>query len=312
MAQVPNEGIWLQSRDSATTSSALNYFYLRRPDSDHIPTVSGAIGTEDSGTSGPIELTLSTLNGADTGDQIWLKCHSILGTYEANGIWTATVIDSTHVELIGSSFSNSFDVSPDSQCMSVQLAATEEDHVTSTSGVELQDDDVHATLVGMCYVGASHTINDTSEKRDCASWYNRGIKTCVKSFASDHTTTSTSYTELSSEIECEFVTWGKGDPVGTEDLQWSISGMVKNNTGGDGAALSVRFDAMTPVEPQETGMINSIVATNGLPFSDSGSKSDLTEGKHYATLVGKAITGGTVTVFGNTAPAASLTVRIPQ
>src|SRR5436305_2318874 len=100
---------------------------------------------------------------------------------------------------------------------------------------------IHYTLVGMCYIGSSQSGNDTATKRDCASWYNRGLKTCTNTFTTDHTTTSTTYVEVSSEIQCEFVTWGTGDPTSPSDLSWSISGMVKNGTGNDGAAVTAGF-----------------------------------------------------------------------
>lgn len=309
ITQVPTVGVWLKSRSTSITSNARNFFYLKRPDSNHVPTVLGAVGTTG-GTSGLVELTLSTMNGADTGDQILLKCHSVLGTFEANGIWTGTVVDSTRVDLIGSSFSHAFTPSPKSQCVTWQLVASTTGHITQ-NGVEIKSDDVHATLVGMCYVGSSNSVSDTSTKRDCASWYNRGLKTCMNKFTADRTVSSTSYTEVNSEIECEFVTWGAGDPVVQTDLSWSISGMIKNGTAGDGAAVTARFDAMTPVEAEEIAVLNPTTVIGGFPLAAKGSKTGLSEGKHYITLVAKVLTGGTATLFGTTR-VTTVEVAIPQ
>lgn len=293
----------------ATTSSALNYFYIRRPDTADVPTVTDA---QNNG-SGLIQLTLSTTNGASSGDQMWLKCYNILGTIEANGIGTGTVVDSTHVDLIGSSFSTAFDQSSTNpRCNTAQLTASTTGHITSNRGVEILNNDIHYTLVGLCYIGASHSVNDNSTHRDCASWYNRKLKTCINKFTTDHTTTSTSYTEIDSEIRCEFVTWGDGDPRGENALSWSISGMMKNGTSGDGAAVSAGFDPTPLVETEESAVVNPTLSVGGgVPASVNGSKAGLSEGKHYITLLGKAITGGTATFFGST-PHTSLEIRIPQ
>jgi hypothetical protein len=163
----------------------------------------------------------------------------------------------------------------------------------------------------MCYIGSSHSVNDAPTQRDCASWYNRGLKTCINQYTTDHTTTSTTYVEVNSEISCEFVTWGAGDATAQSDLSWSISGMMKNGTANDGAAVTAGFSTNTP-ETEESASINAPFSVgSGFPISVNGSKTGLTEGKHSITLLGKAITGGTATFFGSV-PHTSLEIRIPQ
>jgi hypothetical protein len=237
---------------------------------------------------------------------------------EANGIWTGLVVDSSHVDLNNSNFQNTFDsTSVNPQCTTVQLYASTIGHITSNRGVEILDTsplaDIHKTLVGMCYVGSGQTVLDTPTNRDCASWYNRGLKTCLNTFTSDQSTNSLTYMELNSGIECNFVTWGTGDPTGQNDLSWSISGMMSSDTGMDGAAVTAGFgpSAMLTPETEQTALLNPSTPVGGFPFSVKGSKSGLAEGFHIITLLGKAITGGNATVSGTTLQT-SLEVRIPQ
>jgi hypothetical protein len=56
--------------------------------------------------SGLIRLTVSSTTGFTTGDVHTVS--SIAGTTEANGVWTITVIDSTHIDLVASTFSNTY------------------------------------------------------------------------------------------------------------------------------------------------------------------------------------------------------------
>lgn len=65
-------------------------------------TVSGAANNG----SGLIRITLSSATTLVTGDPI--AVYGVTGTTEANGRWVVTVIDSTHVDLQGSTFTNAY------------------------------------------------------------------------------------------------------------------------------------------------------------------------------------------------------------
>ena len=56
--------------------------------------------------SGLIRLTVNTTSGMITGQQITVG--EVVGTTEANGNWTITVISLTEVDLIGSAFANAY------------------------------------------------------------------------------------------------------------------------------------------------------------------------------------------------------------
>src|SRR5262249_1037169 len=148
----------------------------------------------------------------------------------------------------------------------------------------------HYTLVGIAYIGSSHAVNDSITKRDVASWFNRKVKTCRNGYTADRTWTNTgSWGEPNSEIECEFVVF---DDAHENAKTWSIAGMFSNNTGGGGTLVTAGFDGTTP----EAEVVGEKGANESLAVR--GSKSGLTEDKHFVTLLAKTITGGTSTIFG--------------
>lgn len=56
--------------------------------------------------SGLIRLTVSSTATLVNGQPYWIG--GVLGTSEANGFWTVTVIDGTHIDLVGSTFTNTY------------------------------------------------------------------------------------------------------------------------------------------------------------------------------------------------------------
>lgn len=62
-------------------------------------------GAADNG-SGLVRLTVGSTSGWTTGDQKTVA--SVGGTTEANGLWTITVVDGTHIDLQGSTFANAY------------------------------------------------------------------------------------------------------------------------------------------------------------------------------------------------------------
>jgi hypothetical protein len=283
----------LKYNKSGATSSALSKIFVQQE--AIAATVTGAASH-----GGLIQLTIS--NSDTAGDRVALLCFNIDGTVEANGLVSGDVIDGTHIDEVGSTFTNAY--TSGGNCKIVSLLAASTAHAINSSGVEADSLTGNSPFVGLVWEGAAHALADTATQRDVASWYNRKIKTCVNKYTADRTTTSTSYVELNSEIECEFVTFGD------DDVAWSLTGSIKNNTSSDGTAVTAGFDGTTP-ETEETAIINAVGSLITVPASAHGSKTGLSEGKHYITLLGKAITGGTSTVFGTT-PVTSLEARVPQ
>jgi hypothetical protein len=60
--------------------------------------------------AGKIRLTLNATSNAffDIAGQNFIVVQGVVGTTEANGTWRVTIIDSTHIDLIGSTFTNAY------------------------------------------------------------------------------------------------------------------------------------------------------------------------------------------------------------
>lgn len=73
------------------------------------PTPLSVTGAADNG-SGAIRLTLSALSNADFDihGQNFITVYGVTGTTEANGSWPFTIIDSTHIDLVGSTFATPY------------------------------------------------------------------------------------------------------------------------------------------------------------------------------------------------------------
>lgn len=73
------------------------------------PTPLTITGAADNG-SGAIRLTLSALSNADfnIAGQNFIVVYDVEGTTEANGTWQFTVVDATHIDLVGSTFANAY------------------------------------------------------------------------------------------------------------------------------------------------------------------------------------------------------------
>jgi len=72
----------------------------------HSPAAPIAITGAANNGSGLIRITVGSTTGFVTGDIHTVS--SVAGTTEANGAWTITVIDSTHIDLVGSAFANTY------------------------------------------------------------------------------------------------------------------------------------------------------------------------------------------------------------
>lgn len=73
------------------------------------PGVLNVTGTADNG-SGAIRLELNALSNADfnISGQNFVAVYGVGGTTEANGSWPVTIIDSTHIDLVGSTYTNAW------------------------------------------------------------------------------------------------------------------------------------------------------------------------------------------------------------
>ena len=152
-------------------------------------------------------------------------------------------------------------------------------HATSTStGVEIKSGDGTRTLVGMVRTDGSSQFADFLT----LSWFHRLWKSQTTAFTATRSTGSTTpFQEINTEIRNNFLVW-TGEAVMTLP-----AGCLTNNTGADGTATSIGFDGTT-AEDAFNMMFNPTALVTYEPFSTPFPKLGLSEGYHYATVIGYA------------------------
>lgn len=153
-------------------------------------------------------------------------------------------------------------------------------HATdTTTGIEIKSGDATRVLVGMIRTNAGPVIADTATARLVASWHNRRPVQMRNVFTADRSTSSTSYTEINTEIRCSFVTWGSSIEIGYAGCVFSSSGTISALSGPsvDGAGTGFPATRLT-------------TTTTGQNASSAGALAPA-EGYHYLTVMGAVVTG---------------------
>jgi hypothetical protein len=285
---------------SAANTSALSYVYA----SWHMPYVS-AIGSS----GGHVQVTLTDTDSFFSGQPI--SCTLNVMTTPPS---VQTVVNDSNTTYVSSSTVTINDLTyaagGTGTCSYLGIrffSGGSSGHVTGSNGVEVKNGNSLYSLVGMAFKGPT-TIYDSGTVRDVASWFNRRTKTCRNNYTQDRSTNMTSsYGEPSTEIRCEFVTWGQ------DDAAWSANGTVYEGAVGSNVYASVGFDGTTN-EPEQVGFRLSSATTLKSGMSMSGSKGLLAEGMHWITLLGKVDVSTNSITFGATSPLppTSIEVRLQQ
>jgi hypothetical protein len=155
--------------------------------------------------------------------------------------------------------------------------------------------DATRTLIGMCRTNSSSQFVDSITQRFVRSWFNQRVVSALNTFTLSRTTNSTaSWVELNTEIRNEVLLWN------IDNWLVQITGSMSNNTAGANSQAAIGIDGITP-EASGT-RAHSVSANNAEPLAGLTLKGpgDLTEGYHYATLLGK-VSSGTATYEGATA-----------
>ncbi|OWV62593.1 hypothetical protein ATY75_12275 [Rhizobium sp. N122] len=160
----------------------------------------------------------------------------------------------------------------------------------TTLGYKVKTGDTSRTLVGMARPNAGPVWADTAKQRFTRSWHNDPGVSLFNNFTANRATTSTSYVELNTEIRCEFLLWS-GEVAQTTAIGSAINGAASGQN-----RSSIAFDGTTA----ETGGAQSLLVDNTaiVPFSAPAIKAGLSEGYHYATLIG-LVSSGTGTWYGD-------------
>lgn len=157
-------------------------------------------------------------------------------------------------------------------------------HITDTTagnvGIEVKSDDRTHTLVGMVYINSSGQFSSALT----ANWFNRQNVGINGTGSIAVSTSNTSYIDLGSAYHAPFLTWGG------ESTLVNATGSFYNSTATAGSNLGIGIDtSLTP--EQTTGGTSS--TSNAKVSCGSSVVLGLSEGYHYATLLGSTDGAGT-------------------
>lgn len=157
--------------------------------------------------------------------------------------------------------------------------------VSTSTGVAIKSGDGTRTLVGMARTDGSSTWADTALQRFVRSWFNDPGAACLNTFTTERTTTSSSLTEVNTEIRCEFLAWSG------ETVQAAITGSGRKGTTTGNVSTYLSYDGTT-TGPSNISASSGADVYYGLSIPDMA-RTGLSEGYHYATLLGQSNSGGT-------------------
>jgi len=165
----------------------------------------------------------------------------------------------------------------------------------STYGIKIKTADATRTLVGAVYCFTSATFDDSATKRGVRSYYNSPAVSLQAVLASNTTTTSTTFAELSSTMRCGFILWDN------ECMTFQAGGMANHSVANGGFSYAPSLDGATSLQVEEVSFAvgNPTAAANiGLPVSVMN-RYGVAAGYHYVTLAAGVSTAGTATFLGN-------------
>lgn len=167
----------------------------------------------------------------------------------------------------------------------MKLEASTTAHATDgTTGVEIKSGDATRTLVGMARPITGPAWADSVTQRFVRSWFNRKPEAIRKAFTAVRSVTSTSFTEVNSEIRCEWLQWA--DEVPTAHIQ----GATQNSASNVATNTAIGWDGTA-----DANTANSTASSTGIYYncSTSAPKEGLGEGYHYATVMGSVTSAST-------------------
>ena len=170
------------------------------------------------------------------------------------------------------------------------LEASTTAYITHSDGTKVKSGATSYALVGMVYMGAGTPgtfINGTAQ-RFTRSWYNIPKISSNGFFTTSRSTTSTTSVEINSEARAEFIIWD-GEMADTVSV-----GTTYHGTTAQGAKQYIGFDITSgagEVAPFANYATVAAVANYTVPHALTAKKTGLSEGYHYATILGFSGTG---------------------
>jgi len=177
----------------------------------------------------------------------------------------------------------------------IALEASTTGHATDANGIETKSGDGTRTLVGGSRVIAGPAWGPGLQT---ASWFNRLLQADVKSFASNQTRSASSYAEIGGgTIRVEFWAWAD------EAVTITIAGRASPG-GGAVVRTSIGIDSATAEDIYAESARN---ADPGLTLVKT-----VTEGYHWATLLGASDGTNTSTWTGHGTAGLRTTLRVAR
>ena len=219
----------------------------------------------------------------------------LLSPYNGNtiliaGVLRAITAGGVSLTLSGLSASTLYYVYATWSGSAVTLAASTTGHTTDTTyGNEVKTGDTSSSLVGMFYATATNDTVDTAARRLVASWFNPPARSILGTAMAAATTTSTSFIELNSNTS-------RVDVVlfANRSGELNFQGTVVNSSINVYTTTNIGIDSSLTAGSTDTTWNSSSPAVSG-PFQVfiPVNTSVFTEGYHYVTPLGKAVTSGT-------------------
>jgi hypothetical protein len=173
------------------------------------------------------------------------------------------------------------------------------------TGIKIKTGDATRSLVGMARTVTNAWV-DTRAQRFVRSWFGQRATEGGNAFAANRSTTSSTYVELSSAERFEFLSW-----LG-EIVALATSGRMSNSiAGGLTVDVSIGIDSAAPLDTWGAFKIPTGGINFTAPAASAAKVSNLTEGYHYATILGGTLDagGGTCTYFGSATPGARTVIN---
>lgn len=144
------------------------------------------------------------------------------------------------------------------------------------------------SLVGLLATNASSQFSDADGNRLLLSWFNRSWKRSQTTFSTNRTTTSSSFTEINSEIRNNFLCWS------TDDVRVHLNGSAANSTTNP-VSSAISFDGSAVETVTSTNQTSTSDAPSNIALNFEKEAGVLSEtAQHYATVEG-AVSGSSST-----------------
>jgi len=168
------------------------------------------------------------------------------------------------------------------------------------TGIKIKNADATRTLVGAARTDGSTAWVDSATQRFVRSYFNDPGVTLLNSLTAGASPGSSSYVEISSTgLRIEFLVWSG------ETVQIGSNGAISLSATGDRYDCSIGIDGTTA---EDTHSASNAYAASAVPYSVQLFKAGLSEGYHYATVLGSN-SAGTATWSGSGTAGSRCTIR---